>query len=381
MNLREQLDQIAQTAERLSAQAGGRLNESDTKRLLVEPLLEALGWDVRSFDDLRMEYAVAGSRVDYALLLSGKPVLFVEAKPLGSNLDDERWISQTINYANSVGVEWCVLTNGVDYGIYRVHEQVPAPQKLFRRVTLEHADDRDEAAAILDFLTKPRVRDEAITKLWQTERIDRRVRDALQDLVDRPETLVRVLDRRITGLDKSAIRDALGRLTVTIAVPDLAATSTTAPAAVQKTTAQPGRPKRQRPSKRRAPETAGTPEIGQHGQADGPSWPDQATHCLRTRKHAAYAVFDPDSQTLTVLAGSTAIGKMVPSYKGRARREQLIADGILAPGAEGNLVFTSNHTFSSPSGAAGIVRGMASSGWDLWLDREGRTLQALRRKS
>ncbi len=48
-------------------------------------------------------------------MLSGR--LFVEAKDLGKDLSDRKWISQILGYATVVGAEWCVLTNGDEYRI------------------------------------------------------------------------------------------------------------------------------------------------------------------------------------------------------------------------------------------------------------------------
>jgi len=65
-----------------------RLTESDTIRVLVLPVLQALGWDLQDVEEVRSEYrhASADNPVDYALFLHGSPVLFVEAKALGVKL-------------------------------------------------------------------------------------------------------------------------------------------------------------------------------------------------------------------------------------------------------------------------------------------------------
>ncbi|WP_176521891.1 DUF4357 domain-containing protein [Longimonas halophila] len=63
------------------------------------------------------------------------------------------------------------------------------------------------------------------------------------------------------------------------------------------------------------------------------------------------------------------------------RRQRLAQDGVLEPQEEnGALVFTEDHAFSSPSGAAVIVQGMHVNGWKAWVDGNGRTLDELERK-
>jgi predicted type IV restriction endonuclease len=117
-----------------------RLTESETIRLLVLPVLKARGWDLQDVEEVRSEYrhASADNPVDYALFLHGSPSLFVEAKALGVSLDDRKPLVQTLNYANAAGVDWCVLTNGAEWRIYKVHAPVAAEDKcrIFRRSKL-----------------------------------------------------------------------------------------------------------------------------------------------------------------------------------------------------------------------------------------------------
>ncbi|PZW36969.1 hypothetical protein C8P66_1505 [Humitalea rosea] len=107
------LRQVAASIARLRAD-GGQVLEEDTKRILITPTIEALGWD--HIAEIRNQYRHnrRDNPVDYALFLNRSPVLYVEAKPLGGSLDDRKWIVQTLNYANAAGVDWCVLTNGAE---------------------------------------------------------------------------------------------------------------------------------------------------------------------------------------------------------------------------------------------------------------------------
>jgi len=89
------------------------MNEETTKMRLVVPFLELLGWDRRSME---AEYAVPiGSSkkyVDYALTVGGSPVVFVEAKPVQSELTDKN-VEQLRSYMRQeLAVDWGVLTNG-----------------------------------------------------------------------------------------------------------------------------------------------------------------------------------------------------------------------------------------------------------------------------
>ena len=83
---------------------------------------------------------------------------------------------------------------------------------------------------------------------------------------------------------------------------------------------------------------------------------------------------------IVVLAQSQAVPSLRPSAKAYPwvvnAREQLLRDGVLAP-AEGCLVFTRNHEFSSPSAAAAIVHGGTANGRTAWKEASGQTLKRL----
>ncbi|MBI1788253.1 MAG: type I restriction enzyme HsdR N-terminal domain-containing protein [Acidobacteria bacterium] len=102
------------------------IGEQNTKAVLIDPLLAALGWDLQEIDEVCREYRhkPQDNPVDYALLFNGIEVLLVEAKSLEKNLSDRKWISQNISYAAVAGVKWCVLTNGDEY---RIYNYTPSP--------------------------------------------------------------------------------------------------------------------------------------------------------------------------------------------------------------------------------------------------------------
>ena len=114
------------------------LKEYPTRTIFVDPLLQALGWDVRDPDEVELEYStIDGKSVDYAPKINRKPVLFIEAKPLNDLLTDVKSITQVVGYAANAGVEWCILTNGVTYKVYRSTEKAEAPDKLLFEVSLD----------------------------------------------------------------------------------------------------------------------------------------------------------------------------------------------------------------------------------------------------
>jgi hypothetical protein len=116
------------------------LKEYPTRTIFIDPLLLALGWDVRDPDEVELEYpTVDGKSVDYAMKINRKVVFLLEAKQLGDALDDVKSITQVVGYAANDGIDWCVLTNGVRYKVYRASEKASAPEKLLFEVSIDPA--------------------------------------------------------------------------------------------------------------------------------------------------------------------------------------------------------------------------------------------------
>jgi hypothetical protein len=116
----------------------GGLKEYPTRTIFVDPLLQSLGWDIRDPDELELEYpTIDGKSVDYAAKINRKPVLFIEAKALNDPLTDVKAITQVVGYAANAGVEWCILTNGINYKVYHSTEKAEAPNKLLFEISLD----------------------------------------------------------------------------------------------------------------------------------------------------------------------------------------------------------------------------------------------------
>lgn len=95
-------------------------SEANTKKRVIEPLLEFLGWNLLS-NGVRLEYPVrigtSTTYVDYALSLEDKPVVLVEAKAYDEPLS-EAFSSQIISYGKIQDIQWTVLTNGKSLRIF-----------------------------------------------------------------------------------------------------------------------------------------------------------------------------------------------------------------------------------------------------------------------
>ena len=199
-------------AEAVKLGTSGSGNEANTKALLIEPLVAALGWDPTDVSIVEREVKVFdGTFLDYALKLEGEARLYVEAKGVNESLDDKKFIAQTVNYANNDGVVWCVLTNGPRIRVYKTNEPVEMDRKLLFEVDLtDDSDTPSDKAQILRLISREAVEAGDLDRYGERVFTDTRVRKALAELAaNPPEALLGKLDEKL-GHPKVSV-DALKR--------------------------------------------------------------------------------------------------------------------------------------------------------------------------
>lgn len=116
--------------------------ETRTRQVLVDPMLRALGWDVEAPHSVGLEYGIKRKWVDYALMGSDKPIAVIEAKVLGAPLDDDVK-QQVLNYANTDGIDYMVVTDGDHWQMFDVFKR----GQLEDRVLMEFQLTQDEPYA------------------------------------------------------------------------------------------------------------------------------------------------------------------------------------------------------------------------------------------
>src|SRR6266498_311031 len=108
-------------------------NEGDTRLLVTDFLCDALGYD--KYADLTTEYAVKGEFADYGIRIDRDLVAFIEVKRVATKLGAKH-LRQVEMYAVNEGVEWMILTNGVQWRAYHVSAGLPVEIDLTLDVDL-----------------------------------------------------------------------------------------------------------------------------------------------------------------------------------------------------------------------------------------------------
>lgn len=186
------------------------LTEADTCGSLIEPTLSALGWQTSDVSQLRRQYrnTPSDNPVDYALFLDSAPVLFVEAKSLNGDLDDNRWRNQTLAYAYHAGVAWCALTNGIEWRLDKTMAPGDASSRLFRCIKVSDPS----AAKLLALISPASLKEGAASRIWEAEHAERLVRDAYRAVIQTRDFANMVKRSLAEPLSMEAVMQAIQRI-------------------------------------------------------------------------------------------------------------------------------------------------------------------------
>jgi hypothetical protein len=124
-------DRIRDLATRIPKQVANIQTEEATKNAFVMPFIGALGYNVFDPTEVTPELHAdvglkKGEKVDYAILLDGKPIILFECKWHGADLRKEH-ASQLYRYFSVTEARFSVLTNGI---AYRFYTDLDAPNKM-----------------------------------------------------------------------------------------------------------------------------------------------------------------------------------------------------------------------------------------------------------
>lgn len=124
-----------------------RQNEIRTRTVLIDPILNALGWNVTDPSRVSIEYSTDHGQVDYALIADTKPVAIVEAKKLDEPLKKHEM--QMLTYAMSQGIKYALLTDGDIWEMFDVFKVSEMTNKKTLNVKLSSTPASSSALSLL----------------------------------------------------------------------------------------------------------------------------------------------------------------------------------------------------------------------------------------
>ncbi len=155
-------------------------NEQAVRTQLIEPILRALGWDTHDPEFVRPNAVNDEGKIpDYRLRKSGKDILVLEAKNISIDLNNNKIIDQIAQYCYSPGIEFGVLTNGLNWLLFSTFERNPK-ERIVWKLSLESAEvsevvlklssfSFDQVNALRDLILLSKVRESSWDEIGATK--------------------------------------------------------------------------------------------------------------------------------------------------------------------------------------------------------------------
>jgi Type I restriction enzyme R protein N terminus (HSDR_N) len=115
------------------------VSEADTVTLIKDILAEVFGFE--KYTELTSEQQIRGTFCDLAVKIDGKIRILIEVKSAGSDLSESH-LRQALNYGANQGIEWIILTNSVDWRLYKIKFSQPIEHEEVSRFDITNIDHK-----------------------------------------------------------------------------------------------------------------------------------------------------------------------------------------------------------------------------------------------
>ena len=141
-------EKLIQFAERIESIKDSIHTEEATKTSMIMPFFQLLGYDVFNPLEFVPEYIAdvgikKGEKIDYAIIIDDAPLIFIECKTYGENLNKHN--SQLFRYfSTTLSAKFGILTDGVTYKFFTdLEEKNRMDDTPFLTFNLLSLQDRD----------------------------------------------------------------------------------------------------------------------------------------------------------------------------------------------------------------------------------------------
>jgi len=133
------------------------INESDTSLIIADIFSELLGYE--KYSEITTEKKIRNTFCDLAIEVNGSTSFLIEVKAIGIELKADH-IKQAVDYGSNSGVDWVILTNGVNWKVYKIIFSKPVYHDLvFEFNFLELSNKKTSDLEMLFIISK-----ESVTK-------------------------------------------------------------------------------------------------------------------------------------------------------------------------------------------------------------------------
>ena len=117
------------------------VSEADTVTLVKDILATIFGFD--KYEELTSEQQIRGTYCDLAVKIEGKIKYLIEVKAAAITLNNSH-MQQALNYGANHGIEWVVLTNSLDWKLYRIKFAQPIDYEEVSSFNLSNLNIKSE---------------------------------------------------------------------------------------------------------------------------------------------------------------------------------------------------------------------------------------------
>jgi predicted type IV restriction endonuclease len=193
-----------------------QMDEANTKAAVLRDFLDLLDWQIPQ--NTQLEYSVEAFgqtyKVDYALILDGTPVAFLEAKGADTALTDDHE-DQLSSYMTNKNVTYGILTNGKQYQFFQ--RRVDASNVDVQKVGDVSLEDLPNRLAVLKAYEKDAIESGESGKILGRINELREARQTLEAnkdelAVELSDTLANDISGAISSLAETQAKEMIDRL-------------------------------------------------------------------------------------------------------------------------------------------------------------------------
>jgi hypothetical protein len=171
------------------------ISEADTVTVIKDMLTDIFGYD--KYTELTSEQQIRGTFCDLAIKVEGKIYYLAEVKSAGTTLNDNH-LRQAINYGAHQGIEWVILSNAIEWKIFRIKFGQPIDyEEVFSFDICKLSVRSNDDLAMIYMLCRESISSDALTEFHRQAQIVNRY--VISELVQ-SDAVVSTLRRELRRL-------------------------------------------------------------------------------------------------------------------------------------------------------------------------------------
>jgi hypothetical protein len=145
------------------------ISEADTVTVIKDMLTDIFGYD--KYTELTSEQQIRGTFCDLAIKVEGKIYYLAEVKSAGTTLNDNH-LRQAINYGAHQGIEWVILSNAIEWKIFRIKFGQPIDyEEVFSFDICKLSARPNDDLAMIYMLCRESISSDALTEFHRQAQI------------------------------------------------------------------------------------------------------------------------------------------------------------------------------------------------------------------